>query len=151
MMRCPAGLDPDLRRRKPGEEIPHLPPPQPLAQHRRVRRIHAMQLKNTLGRVHTKADKLIHGRLPCLRSATTSFWHSDAVGGRPPQQLSQHERVESWVPALATLGRDDSINFCKALCACEDCIRRWRAFATECRFILHPVSHRLAVSVAQIA
>jgi hypothetical protein len=21
-----------------------------------------------------------------LRSATTSFWHSDAVGGRPPQQ-----------------------------------------------------------------
>src|ERR1043166_2592451 len=38
----------------------------------------------------------------CLRSATTSFWHTDAVGGRPPQQgaappwvLPRNERIDS--------------------------------------------------------
>jgi hypothetical protein len=37
-------------------------------------------------RIHANAAKLFHGRLPCLRSATTSFWHIDAVGGRPHHQ-----------------------------------------------------------------
>src|SRR5439155_18909233 len=38
----------------------------------------------------------------CLRSATTSFWHSDAVGGRPPQQGGRTRtlRILLWVPAL---------------------------------------------------
>jgi hypothetical protein len=28
-----------------------------------------------LRRIHANADNLVHGRLPCLRFATTSFWH----------------------------------------------------------------------------
>src|SRR5439155_25214111 len=37
----------------------------------------------------------------CLRSATTSFWHSDAVGGRPPQQGRQIANFANlhWIPA----------------------------------------------------
>ena len=31
--------------------------------------INTMQHENTLGRVHANADKLVHGRLPCMRSA----------------------------------------------------------------------------------
>src|SRR5882757_2243605 len=86
MMRRPAGFDADPRRRPLLKELNNLPPPQLLAQHRLLGRIHTMQLKNTLGRVHSNADKIVHGRPPCLRSTTTSFWHIDAVGGRPPQQ-----------------------------------------------------------------
>src|SRR5882757_3914318 len=86
MMRRPAGFDADPRRRQLLKELNNLPPPQLLAQHRLLGRIHTMQLKNTLGRVHSNADKIVHGRPPCLRSTTTSFWHIDAVGGRPPQQ-----------------------------------------------------------------
>src|SRR5947209_8397866 len=56
-----------------------------------------MQHKNTLGRVYPNADNLRHGRLPRLRSPTTSFWHSDAVGGRPPQQQSRARSVWCWV------------------------------------------------------
>src|SRR3982074_3595139 len=86
MMRRPAGFDADPRRRQLLKELNNLPPPQLLAQHRLLGRIHTMQLKNTLGRVHSNADKIVHGRPPCLRSTTTAFWHIDAVGGRPPQQ-----------------------------------------------------------------
>src|SRR5882672_9258101 len=88
MMRRPAGFDADPRRRQLLKELNNLPPPQLLAQHRLLGRIHTMPLKNTLGRVHSNADKIVHGRPPCLRSTTTSFWHIDAVGGRPPQQPS---------------------------------------------------------------
>jgi hypothetical protein len=69
--------------RRPGLE----PGPQPLAQYRPLGRINSMQLKNMLRRIHSDADNLFHGRLPCLRFATTSFWHTDAVGGRPLHQL----------------------------------------------------------------
>src|SRR6266545_2500085 len=86
MMRRSAGFDADPRRRQLLKEFNKLPSPQLLAQHRLLGRIHTMQLKNTLGRVHPNADKIVHGRPPCLRSTTTSFWHIDAVGGRPPQQ-----------------------------------------------------------------
>src|SRR6266853_1088938 len=96
MMRRPAGFDADPRRRQLLKELNNLPPPQLLAQHRLLGRIHTMQLKNTLGRVHSNADKIVHGRPPCLRSTTTSFWHIDAVGGRPPPQpqsvLVKHEQ-----------------------------------------------------------
>jgi len=34
-----------------------------------------MQLKNTLGRIHTNADKITHGRSPLLEIFATSFWH----------------------------------------------------------------------------
>src|SRR5262249_37267666 len=47
-------------------------------------RVHTMQHENTLGRVDANSDNLTHGRLLCLRSLPTSFWHTDAVGGRPP-------------------------------------------------------------------
>src|ERR1019366_120594 len=53
------------------------------AQHRLLPCIYPMQLKKMLRRIHPNADNLVHGRLPCLRFATTSFWHTDAVGGRP--------------------------------------------------------------------
>src|SRR5712691_6645603 len=86
MMRRPAGFDADPRRRQLLEELDKRPSPQLLPQHRLLGRIYTMQLKNTLGRVHSNTDKIVHGRPPCLRSATTSFWHIDAVGGRPPQQ-----------------------------------------------------------------
>src|SRR6266545_3677343 len=86
MMRRSAGFDADPRRRQLLKEFNKLPSPQLLAQHRLLGRIHTMQLENTLGRVHSNADKIVHGRPPCLRSTTTSFWHIDAVGGRPPQQ-----------------------------------------------------------------
>src|SRR6266851_1128075 len=118
MMRRPAGFDADPRRRQLLKELNNLPPPQLLAQHRLLGRIHTMQLKNTLGRVHSNADKIVHRRPPCLRSTTTSFWHIDAVGGRPPQQpqafvvtLSCSSSVPNknhrwlWIPAQ---GRDDA-------------------------------------------
>jgi hypothetical protein len=52
--------------------------------------------------------------------STTSFWHIDAVGGRPPQHFETNP-ISPWVPALraaafvfrdftdcaAALGRDD--------------------------------------------
>jgi len=85
-MRSAAGFDAHPCRRQLVKKLNDLPSPQLPAQHGLLGAIHAMQLKNTLGRVHTNADKIIHGRLPCLRSLTTSFWHIDAVGGRPPQQ-----------------------------------------------------------------
>src|ERR1700732_2181002 len=68
MMRRAAGFHADLGSTQPAEEFKQLPTPQLLAQNRFLGRIHAMQLKNTLGRVHTNADKIVHGRLPCLRS-----------------------------------------------------------------------------------
>src|ERR1700730_16769433 len=68
MMRRTAGFHANLGSIQPAEELEQLPAPQLLAQNRLLRRIHTVQLKNTLGRVHTNADKLVHGRLPCLRS-----------------------------------------------------------------------------------
>src|SRR5215467_10174395 len=86
IMRRPTGLQPHLDRLQLRKELKHLLAPQLPAQNRLLRRINSVQNENTLGRVHTNADNLRHGRLPGLRSPTTSFWHSDAVGGRPPQQ-----------------------------------------------------------------
>src|ERR1700736_5885852 len=63
MMRRTAGFHANLGSIQPAEELEQLP-----AKNRLLRRIHTVQLKNTLGRVHTNADKLVHGRLPCLRS-----------------------------------------------------------------------------------
>ena len=65
IMRSAAGFDADPRRWQLGKKLNDLPPPQLLAQRRLLGAIHAMQLKNTLGRVHTNADKIVHGRLPC--------------------------------------------------------------------------------------
>src|SRR5882672_9265893 len=105
MMRRPAGFDADPRRRQLLKELNNLPPPQLLAQHRLLGRIHTMQLKNTLGRVHSNADKIVHGRPPCLRSTTTSFWHIDAVGGRPPQQPPAVVVTKATDPSAKTRGR----------------------------------------------
>src|ERR1700737_5248323 len=64
MMRRTACFDADPGRRQIPEKLNHLPPPQLLAQNRLLRRIYTMQLKNTLGRVHTNTDKIVHGRPP---------------------------------------------------------------------------------------
>src|SRR5438046_8574319 len=89
-------------RRQLREELEYLAAPQLLAQHRPLGRINPVHLKNTLGRVYTNADNLAHGRLPRLRSPTTSFWHSDAVGGRPPQQRQPPTAgAFGWISAAA--------------------------------------------------
>jgi hypothetical protein len=91
-----------------------------------------MQLENILRRIHTNADNLAHGRLPCLRFATTSFWHTDAVGGRPHHQsrtpvvikgiylTAKMRRHGGWVPAFAgttryapSFSRHDAPEVCK--------------------------------------
>ena len=70
VMRRATGLHANPRRRQRLEELEHLAAPQLLAQHRPLGRIHAVQLKNTLGRVYPNANNLAHGRLPRLRSPT---------------------------------------------------------------------------------
>ena len=85
-MRRPARLHPHLGRRQLGKKLQHLLARQPLAKHWPLSPVHPMKLKNSLRRIDPNADNLFHGRLPCLRFAITSFWHTDAVGGRPPHQ-----------------------------------------------------------------
>src|SRR5882724_10165809 len=85
MMGSPACFVTNDRWGKLPEKRNHTLAPQLLAQHSSLARIHPMHLKNAFGRIHANADNLFHGRLLCLRSSTTSIWHIDAVGGRPPQ------------------------------------------------------------------
>ena len=110
VMSSTTGFHPHPRRRQLPEELQHLVAPQLLAQHRALGRINPVQLKNTLGRVHTDAHNLGHGRLPRLRSPTTSFWHSDAVGGRPPQQISSPACISSAV-AVGSTTETDTVSF----------------------------------------
>src|ERR1700756_5084993 len=86
ILRSSASLHSDDGRWQFGKEFHYLLARKPLAQHRLLVGINPMQHKNMLRRIHTNADNLRHGRLPCLRFATTSFWHTDAVGGRPHHQ-----------------------------------------------------------------
>src|SRR5258706_7794229 len=46
-----------------------------------------------LRRIHSNADNLVHGRLPCLRFATTSFWHTRCRRG-PSTPSSQDDVVK---------------------------------------------------------
>jgi hypothetical protein len=76
-----------------------------------------------LRRIHSNADNLVHGRLPCLRFATTSFWHNSmpqgAVHTINPWRCCWVEHMQSkataaaflmidtdWVPAFR---RDDDV------------------------------------------
>jgi hypothetical protein len=59
--------------------------PQAAHENRPLLGVDPMQLKNTLGRIHANANKLFHGRLPCLRLQRLTLAHHDAVGRRPPQ------------------------------------------------------------------
>src|SRR5882762_661858 len=68
MMRPTTSLQTDLQRGQLFEERDHLPTMQFLYQSRLLQNIDPMQLENTLGRIHANTDKLLHGRLPCLRS-----------------------------------------------------------------------------------
>src|SRR6266478_5274226 len=68
MMRPAASFQTDLQRGQLFEEGDHLPTMQFLYQRRLLQNIDPMQLENTLGRIHANTDKLLHGRLPCLRS-----------------------------------------------------------------------------------
>ena len=46
-----------------------------------------MKLENVFRRIHPNSANLVHGRSPLSEIIhTTSFWHIDAVGGRPHQQ-----------------------------------------------------------------
>jgi hypothetical protein len=58
-----------------------------------------MQLKEMLRHLHTDARKLVHGRLLLLEILTTSFWHFDAVEGRP-----LHHSVMSTQKRMSGLG-----------------------------------------------
>src|ERR1700756_5254027 len=86
ILRSSASLHSDDGRWQFGKEFHYLLARKPFAQHRLLVGINPMQLKNMFRRIHSNADNLLHGRLPCLRFATTSFWHTDAVGGRPHHQ-----------------------------------------------------------------
>jgi hypothetical protein len=74
MMRPATGLNAHLCRRQLLKEPQNLAASQLSAQHRLLGAINSMQLKNTLGRVHTNADKIVHGRSPLLEIFTNSFW-----------------------------------------------------------------------------
>jgi hypothetical protein len=86
VMRAAAGLKANQRRLERGKKPQNFLASELAAQNDLLLRIHPMQLKKMLRRIHANAAKILHGRLPCLRSPTTSFWHIDAVGGRPHHQ-----------------------------------------------------------------
>src|SRR3546814_13982088 len=67
VMRTAAGLDADHRRRKPREKHLNLPAPQPLAQHRPLRRINSVQLNNMLRRVHPDRQSVVEGKSVSVR------------------------------------------------------------------------------------
>src|SRR5437016_5023917 len=67
MMGSSTGFHPDPKAGKAAEELVQILPAQLSLQHRLLVIVNTVQLKNTLGRVHTNARKLPHGRLPCLR------------------------------------------------------------------------------------
>jgi hypothetical protein len=75
-MRRPASFYSDNRRRQLSKKLQHLVAAQLPAQPHLLGGINPVQLKNMLRRIHSNADNLVHGRLPCLRFATTSFWHN---------------------------------------------------------------------------
>jgi transposase len=61
--------------------------PEFLSQNRHLVSTHPVQLENVLRRIHPNSANLVHGRSPLSEIIhTTSFWHIDAVGGRPHQQ-----------------------------------------------------------------
>src|SRR6202048_4021794 len=107
MMRRTAGFHANLGSIQPAEELEQLPAPQLLAQNRLLRRIHTVQLKNTLGRVHTNADKLVHGRLPCLRSHDLTLADSMPSGAvhttsNQRQRFTGFRARTSWRPGMTT-------------------------------------------------
>jgi hypothetical protein len=90
MMARTTGFDRDHRRGKLLEECHHLLAPQLLSQNRRFGGIHPMKLENVFRRIRPNSANLVHGRYPLSEIIhTTSFWHIDAVGGRPHQQHGQ--------------------------------------------------------------
>src|ERR1700720_2606808 len=64
MVRCPAGFDPDHRRRKRVEENDHLLAPQLLTKNHLLGGVHPMKLEKMFRRVHANSANLIHGRSP---------------------------------------------------------------------------------------
>ena len=87
MMARPTGFDRDHRRGELREERHHIITPEFLAQNRHFVSTHPVQLENVLRRIHPNSANLVHGRSPLSEIIhTTSFWHIDAVGGRPHQQ-----------------------------------------------------------------
>ena len=67
MMGSSTGFHSDLKAPKVPEEFVQILPAQLSPQRRLLAFVNTMQLENTLGRIHTNARKLPHGRLPCLR------------------------------------------------------------------------------------
>src|SRR6266550_6070114 len=110
MMRPTTSLQTDLQRGQLFEERDHLPTMQFLYQCRLLQNIDPMQLENTLGRIHANTGKLLHGRLPCLRSPNgTSLWHIDAVGRRPPnRRRSSAGQIAKEIPPMRICLFDES-------------------------------------------
>src|SRR5258707_13476483 len=48
-----------------------------------------------LRRIHSNADNLVHARLPCLRFATTSFWHTRCRRGPSTPSRRNGPRLSS--------------------------------------------------------
>src|SRR5947207_11416922 len=89
MMGSSTGFHPDPKAWKAAEELVQILPAQLSLQRRLLAIVNTMQLKNTLGRVHTNARKLSHGRLPCLRiSNDLNLAHTMPSGPSTPTSLS---------------------------------------------------------------
>src|SRR5262245_50175058 len=113
-MRSPARLDRDHRWRQLGKKLWHRLAAKPLAQHHCFRRIHSMQLKNILRRIHPNADNLAHGRPPVNGSLTTSFWHNRCRRGPSTPSTPCRLRV---VPSASCLTASEDTEYAKAISA----------------------------------
>ena len=72
-----------------------------------------MKLENVLRRINPNSANLVHGRSPLSEiSHTTSFWHIDAVGGRPHQQIGND--TFTWFGTRASKSRLNFLDLLRA-------------------------------------
>ena len=100
-----------------------------------------MKLENVLRRINPNSANLVHGRPPLSEiSHTTSFWHIDAVGGRPHQQIGND--AFTW---FGTRARKSRLNFLDLLRAGhgDDVINAAALAYMRTRSLAGPVLSRL--------
>jgi hypothetical protein len=95
MMRRPARLHRHQSRGQFLEEGQHLGARQPAAQCHPFARVHAMKLKETLGRVHANARNLSTDGSFLMKSSTNLIMaHHAAQGPTPTIQLEQPQKLD---------------------------------------------------------
>src|SRR6266849_5156516 len=98
MMGSSTGFHPDPKAGKAAEELVQILPAQLSLQRRLLAIVNTVQLKNTLGRVHTNARKLLHGRLPCLRI----YKDLNLAHSMPSGAVHTNSSILSGAPPVAT-------------------------------------------------